>query len=74
MLMQELASVSAEMKGKGQSSRWPECEGELDFCHVDSFGFAFYIVVIGMAAYSFIILTYHDLFKQVPVDVQLGCF
>lgn len=39
--MQELASVSAEMKGKGQSSRWPECEGELDFCHVDIFGFAF---------------------------------
>lgn len=41
MLMQELASVSAEMKGKGESSRWPEREGELGFYHVDIFGFAF---------------------------------
>lgn len=41
MLMQELASVSAEMKGKGESSRWPEREGELGFYQVDIFGFAF---------------------------------
>lgn len=42
VLMQELASFPAEMKGKGESSCWTECEGEWNFYHVGIFGFVFY--------------------------------